>query len=105
MRIIKIKGVQDSIQALQAQSLKKDGGSNKFKGKFDKTHEKKSWSNSIRIRSKIDLLNPRKWEEETIERTKKIRKICNVITVKSGDTWPRIVGTEKTRDRQERKKE
>ena len=40
----------------------------------------------IRIRSKIDLLNPRKGEEETIERPKKIRKVCSVITVKSGDT-------------------
>ena len=46
MRIVERKGVQDSIQALQAQSWKKDGGSNKFKGKFDKTRGKKSWSNS-----------------------------------------------------------
>ena len=45
LRIFERKGVQDSIQALQAQSWKKDGGSNKFKGKFDKTHSKKSWSN------------------------------------------------------------
>ena len=46
MRIVERKGVQDSIQALQAQSWKKDGGPNKFKGKFNKTHGKKSWSNS-----------------------------------------------------------
>ena len=45
MSIIKRKWVQDSIQALQAQSWKKDGGSNKFKGKFDKSQGKKPWSN------------------------------------------------------------
>ena len=59
----------------------------------------------IRIRSKIDLLNPRKGEEENIERKKKIRKVCNVITVISGDTWPRIIGTKKTRDRKARMNE
>ena len=46
MRIVERKGVQESIQALQAQSWKINGGSNKFKGKFDKTHGKKSWLNS-----------------------------------------------------------
>ena len=46
IRIIERKGVQDSILTLQAQSWKKDDGSNKFKGKFDKTHGKKSRSNS-----------------------------------------------------------
>ena len=45
IRIVERKGVQDSIQALQAQSWKKNGGSNKGKGKFDKTQGKKSWSN------------------------------------------------------------
>lgn len=45
MRIIERKGVQDSIQALQVQTWKKHGGSNKFKGKRDKTKSKKSWSN------------------------------------------------------------
>ncbi|XP_058783325.1 uncharacterized protein LOC131658001 [Vicia villosa] len=45
IRIVERKGVQDSIQALQAQLWKKNGGSNKFKGKFDKTQGKKSWSN------------------------------------------------------------
>ncbi|XP_058742623.1 uncharacterized protein LOC131615147 [Vicia villosa] len=33
------------IQALQTQSWKKHGGSEKFKGKRDKTQSKKSWSN------------------------------------------------------------
>ena len=45
MRIDERKGVQDSIQDLQAQSWKKDGGSNKIKGKFDKSQDKKTWSN------------------------------------------------------------
>ncbi|XP_058755695.1 uncharacterized protein LOC131628905 [Vicia villosa] len=45
IRIVERKGVHDSIQALQVQSWKKDGSSNKFKGKFDKTQGKKSWSN------------------------------------------------------------
>src|ERR1051325_1611055 len=45
MRIVERKGVQDSIQPLQAQSWKKDGGSNKFKGKFDKSQGKNPWSN------------------------------------------------------------
>ena len=46
MRIVERNGVWDSIQALQAQSWKKDGGSNKFKGKIDKTQGKKSWLNT-----------------------------------------------------------
>ncbi|XP_050896654.1 uncharacterized protein LOC127103437 [Lathyrus oleraceus] len=45
IKIVERKGVQDSIQALQAHSWKKNGGSNKFKGKIDKTQGKKSWSN------------------------------------------------------------
>ena len=35
------------------------------------------------IRLKIELMNPRKEEEKIIERTKKIKKVCNVITMKS----------------------
>lgn len=42
LRIVERKGVQDSIQALQAQTWKKHGGSNKFRGK---TQSKNSWSN------------------------------------------------------------
>ncbi|XP_050896771.1 uncharacterized protein LOC127103563 [Lathyrus oleraceus] len=45
MKIVKKKGVQDSIDALQDQPWKKHGGSNKFNGKGEKTHSKKSWSN------------------------------------------------------------
>ncbi|XP_050914861.1 uncharacterized protein LOC127129779 [Lathyrus oleraceus] len=45
IRIVERKGVQDSIQELQAQSWKKSGGSNKLKGKIDKTHGKKCRSN------------------------------------------------------------
>lgn len=42
LRIVERKGVQDSIHALHAQTWKKHGGSNKFRGK---TRSKKSWSN------------------------------------------------------------
>ncbi|XP_050885286.1 uncharacterized protein LOC127088725 [Lathyrus oleraceus] len=45
IRTVEKKEVQDSIQALQAQSWKKNSGSNKFKGKLYKTQGKKSWSN------------------------------------------------------------
>lgn len=45
MRIVEWKGVQDLIQALKVQAWKKHGGSNKFKGKGDKTQSKKSWPN------------------------------------------------------------
>ncbi|XP_050876957.1 uncharacterized protein LOC127080692 [Lathyrus oleraceus] len=45
MRNVETKGVQNSIQALQAQIWKKHGGSNNFKGKRDKTQSKKYWSN------------------------------------------------------------
>lgn len=45
MRIFERKSVQDSIQALQAQTWKKHDGSKKFKGKRDKTRIKKSWLN------------------------------------------------------------
>ncbi|XP_058783257.1 uncharacterized protein LOC131657928 [Vicia villosa] len=45
IRIVERKGVHDSIRALQAQSSKKNGGSNKFKGKFKKNQGKKPWSN------------------------------------------------------------
>ncbi|XP_058775966.1 uncharacterized protein LOC131650264 [Vicia villosa] len=41
IRTVERKGVQDSIQNLQG----KNGGSNKFKGKVDKTQGKKPWSN------------------------------------------------------------
>ena len=66
--------MQESIQALQAQSWKKDGGSNKFKGKLDKTQERSLDRNLTNIKSEMKLLNPRKEEEETIERAKKIKK-------------------------------
>jgi len=47
LKIIEIRGVQESIQALQAQRWKKNGGSEKSKGKFDSNKKKKgSWSNS-----------------------------------------------------------
>ncbi|XP_058756512.1 uncharacterized protein LOC131629754 [Vicia villosa] len=45
IRIVERKGVHDSIRALQSQSWKKNGGSNKFKGKFKKNQGKKPWSN------------------------------------------------------------
>ncbi|XP_050920350.1 uncharacterized protein LOC127137984 [Lathyrus oleraceus] len=45
IRIVERKGVQDSIQALQTQAWNKHCGSNKFKGKGDKTQSKKSWLN------------------------------------------------------------
>lgn len=45
IRIIERKRVQDSIQALHAQSWKKSGDSNKFKGKINKNRGKKFWSN------------------------------------------------------------
>ncbi|XP_058726874.1 uncharacterized protein LOC131598275 [Vicia villosa] len=45
IRIVEKKGAHNSIQALQAQSWKKNGGSNKFKDKFDKNQGKKPWSN------------------------------------------------------------
>ncbi|XP_050916822.1 uncharacterized protein LOC127131996 [Lathyrus oleraceus] len=45
MMIVERKGVQDSIQALQARTWKKHGGSNKSKGKINKTQSKKFWSN------------------------------------------------------------
>lgn len=38
------------MQVLYAQSWKKNGGSNKFKGKIDKTRGKKSWSNPHKIK-------------------------------------------------------
>lgn len=55
-----------------------------------------------RIRSMIELLNPRKEEKEiTIRKTKKRKKkVCIATTVKNRVTWPSIVGTRKTRDRQ-----
>lgn len=45
MRIVERKCVQDLIQALQTQTWKKHGGSNKLNGKGGKTQRKKSWSN------------------------------------------------------------
>ena len=46
------------------------------------------------IRSIMRLLNPQKDEKETpIKKTKKRKKMRNVITVKSGVPWPRMVGT------------
>jgi len=47
LKIIERRGVQESIQALQAQTLKNHGGSEKSKGKFDSSKKKKGpWSNS-----------------------------------------------------------
>ena len=55
----------------------------------------------IRIRSMIELLNPRKEEKEiTIRKIKKRKKVSSVITMKNGVIWPSIVGTGMTRDRQ-----
>ncbi|XP_050915303.1 uncharacterized protein LOC127130315 [Lathyrus oleraceus] len=45
LRIVERKKVQGLIQAIQAHILKKHGGSNKFKGKGDKTQSKKSLVN------------------------------------------------------------
>ncbi|XP_058727147.1 uncharacterized protein LOC131598579 [Vicia villosa] len=56
-------------------------------------------------RSKIELLSPRKEEEENIERTKKIKRICSAITVRNGVTCLNIIGTGKTMDRQKDKDE
>lgn len=59
-----------------------------------------------RIRLAIEILNPRKEEKEIpIKKTKKIKKVCNVITVKSGVTWPSIVGTGKIREQKNCKDE
>ena len=67
--------------------MEKGCGSNKFKGKFDKTLVRSLSRNLTNIRSKIELLNPRKEEKETIEREKKIKKnVCSDISVKSGVT-------------------
>lgn len=41
LRIVERKWIQDLIQALQAQTWKEHDGSNKFKGKGDKTQSKK----------------------------------------------------------------
>ncbi|XP_050896860.1 uncharacterized protein LOC127103657 [Lathyrus oleraceus] len=46
LRNVKRKWVQDSIQALHAQTWKKRGGFNKFNDKGDKSQSKKSWVNS-----------------------------------------------------------
>jgi len=47
LKIIERRGVQESIQTLQAQTWKKNGGSKKSKGNFDSSKKKKgSWSNS-----------------------------------------------------------
>lgn len=44
MQIVERKGIQEAIQALQAQTWKGQGGSGKFKGRFDKNNTKKgSW--------------------------------------------------------------
>lgn len=48
----------------------------------------------------IGLLNPRKEDKETpIKMTKKRNKMCSVVTLKSGVTWPKIVCTRKIRER------
>lgn len=99
IRIFKRKKVQDPIQTLQAQAWKKNGSSNKFKGKIDKTRGKKSWSNTDRGKVDDRVLNPRKEEKEIMRKIKKI-KMCVVATVKSRVTWLRNVGTRKIKDRQ-----
>lgn len=43
MRIIERRGVQESIQGLQAQTWKKHGGFGKFKGKNDKGNNNKGF--------------------------------------------------------------
>lgn len=53
--IFKRKGIQDSRQALKAQLWKKNGSSNKFKGKIDKTRGKKYQSNPHK--NKVDDIN------------------------------------------------
>jgi hypothetical protein len=43
-------------------------------------------------------MNPRKEEKEApIRKTKKIKKVCNAITMKNRVTWSRIIGTRKGR--------
>jgi len=47
LKIIERRGVQETIQALKTHTWKIHGGSEKFKGNFDKSKNKKwSWSNS-----------------------------------------------------------
>ncbi|XP_058732664.1 uncharacterized protein LOC131604222 [Vicia villosa] len=85
--------------------MEKDGGSKKFKGKFDNNQGKKPW------------LNPHKQqvEDRTFESSKggggnyrkdkedKKLKVCNAITMKIGVTCPKIIGIRKIMDRQEAK--
>lgn len=52
----------------------------------------------------IELLNHQKEEKEPhIKKTKKKKKVCSAITVKSEAIWSRISGGRKTRERQKEK--
>ncbi|XP_058783879.1 uncharacterized protein LOC131658624 [Vicia villosa] len=57
IRIFERKGVQDSIKALQVHSWKKNGGSNKFKSKVDKTRRKKPWKDNGSTKGKDEGAN------------------------------------------------
>lgn len=92
--IFERKKVQDSIQALQVQTWKKHGGSNKFKSKGNKTQSKNSWVNTQNHKVMIGFLNQEEKEPHIRKRNKR-RKMRSAITVKNGITWPR-----KTRERQ-----
>ena len=86
-RIVERKGVQDLIQALQVQSWKKDGGSNKFKGKFDKTRGKKYWSKPHKHQVEDGASESSKGGEGNYRKVKEDKKkVCSAITVKNGVT-------------------
>ncbi|XP_058782680.1 uncharacterized protein LOC131657233 [Vicia villosa] len=74
IRIVERKGVQDSIQALQAQLWKKNGGSNKFKGKFDKNQGKNPWSNPHKQHVEDKTFEPSKEEGENYRKDKEDKK-------------------------------
>ena len=65
MKIIERRGVQESIQVLQAHTWKKHDGSGKSKGKFDKSNNKKGHGQTHRNTRMMRNLNPLREEEGT----------------------------------------
>ncbi|XP_050876912.1 uncharacterized protein LOC127080645 [Lathyrus oleraceus] len=93
MRIVERKGVQDLIQAPQAQTWKKHGGSNKFNGKGDKNQNKKSWPNpqKHKVDDRASEFSKRGEGNSYQKDKEEKKKVCVAINVKNGVTWPRIV--------------
>lgn len=100
--IVETRGVQESIQALQAQVWKKHGGSNKIKGKFKKSNGKKgSWPNSQKIKNDEKLFESFKRGGGASNHKAKVdKKSMQCYNCEKWDTWSIIVSIRKEKELQ-----